>query len=308
MQRCRVAENSLDGADSEEMLGFYSPKREMQCCRCCFRPPQGCLYGVVLVLAATLFVGCGTTTKKTVTEQLLVSDAVDRAVQQLDFTHIRGEKVFLDVTYMKTIAPTPGMGWVNADYVQSSLRQHLLASHCLLQENKEDAEIIVEPRLGAMGADTHDVIYGFPQNNVLATAATLFPNSPPVPTLPELSIGKQSVQYGAAKLAVFAYHRETRDPVWQSGMLVGKSNSRDVWVMGAGPLQSGTIYASPRFAGERLATLLTLGQRREAPPKQSPVNYLAELHWSRPVPVIEESVTEERIAEVPAAEGETQTK
>ncbi len=252
--------------------------------------------------------GCGTTTKKSVTEQLLVSDAVDHAIQQLDFTHIRGEKVFLDVSYMNTIAATPGMAWVNASYVHSSLRQHLLASHCLLQDTKEDADVIVEPRLGAMGADSHNVIYGFPQNSVLATAATLFPNSPPVPTLPELSIGKQSVQYGAAKLAVFAYRRDTREPVWQSGMLVGKSNSRDIWVLGAGPLQSGTIYASPRFAGERLVTLLTLGQKRERPLKQSPVNYMAELHWSSPIPEDESEGSEVQMAEAGSSESETETK
>ena len=249
---------------------------------------------VSMMACCVMSVGCGTTTKKTVTEQLLVSDAVDRTIQQLDFTALAGQKVFLDVSHMNTIAPSPGMGWVNASYVQSALRQHLLASRCLLQDDKESADIIVEPRLGAMGADSHDVTYGFPQSNVLSTASAIFPNSPPVPTLPELSVGKQAVQFGAAKLAVFAYDRETRDPIWQSGMLVGKSNSRDVWILGAGPLQSGTIYASPHLAGQRLS----LFNRRRSPTltKQSPVDYMAEVHFPSRVPVVPGG-TEERIAE-----------
>ena len=57
---------------------------------------------------------------------------------------------------------------------------------------------------------------------------------------------------GAAKIAVFAYHRETRQPVWQSGIARASSSAKDTWLLGAGPFQSGTIHKQPKFAGERL--------------------------------------------------------
>src|SRR5690606_5395103 len=47
------------------------------------------LCGVLLVIAA----GCGTTRDKLATEQLLLSDAVDRAVARIDFSPLKGEKV-----------------------------------------------------------------------------------------------------------------------------------------------------------------------------------------------------------------------
>ncbi len=242
-----------------------------------------------MLLALVVLVGCGTTQSKSLTEQMLVSDAVDRAVQQIDFTDLQGRTVYLDDQFLQ---PIKGPGFVNAEYVESSLRQHLLASGARLQDIRDSAEVVVEPRLGAMGSDAHEVVYGIPQNNALSSAASLLPNSPPVPMLPEISAGKTSIGFGAAKIAVFAYDRESREPIWQSGMLVGRSNTRDVWILGAGPIQSGTIYASTRFAGQRLAWLPFI--HRPAPPKLSPVPYMAEMHFGG-------SAASQRVATEPAA-------
>jgi hypothetical protein len=37
---------------------------------------------------------------------------------------------------------------------------------------------------------------------------------------------------------VFAYDRETREPVWQAGLAKGASRARDMWVLGLGPFES----------------------------------------------------------------------
>lgn len=251
-----------------------------------------CGWLVSLLGLALLSLGCGTTQSKNVTEQLLVSDAVDRAVQQLDFSDLTGRTVYLDDTYLQPVV-NPNT-FVNANYVKSSLRQHLVASQCFLQEKSEDAEIIVEPRLGAMGSDAHEVVYGIPANNTISNAANLLPNSPGLPALPEIAAGKTSMGFGAAKLAVFAYERESRDPIWQSGMLIGRSNSKDVWILGAGPIQSGTIYSSARFAGQRLAWIP--GMRPNNRTRLSPVPYMAELSFSKDSPTSDSS---QRWAELP---------
>lgn len=234
--------------------------------------------GLVVLLLGLLafFTGCGSTQSRALTEQLLISDAVDRAIQQIDFSDLADQRVYLDDQYL---VPIQGPGFVNAHYVESCIRQHLVASGCLLQDVKENADIVVEARMGAMGADAHEVVYGIPQNNALSAAATVFANAPSVPTIPEISAGKTSIGFGAAKIAVFAYVQQTREPLWQSGVVVGKSHSRDVWMLGAGPIQSGTIYSSTRFAGQRLAWLNL--NRRTPEPKLSPTPYLAEAHFNR---------------------------
>ncbi|MDE0936685.1 MAG: hypothetical protein OSA89_12270 [Mariniblastus sp.] len=201
-----------------------------------------------LPLCLVALVGCGTTTTRTATEQLLMSDAVDQAISQIDFQSLRGQKVFLDTLYLHSVK---GVGFVNSEYIISSLRQQLTASSCLIQDTRESADIIVEPRVGALGTDGHEVVYGIPQAGTLTSAASMFSNSP-LPALPELSFGKSNAQSGIAKVIVFAYDRESRTPIWQSGIAKAESTSSNTWYLGAGPFQKGTIYEGMRFAGQKL--------------------------------------------------------
>ena len=196
-----------------------------------------------------LLCGCGTTKSRSATEQLLLSDAVDRAVASIDFRPLAGRSVYLDTQYIKSVK---GGGFINANYVVSSLRQQMLAANCNLQEERSEADYVAEVRIGALGTDAHNVTYGIPASSGLSSAASLVPNAPPIPAIPEISIAKKEDEMGAAKLAVFAYHRESRKAVWQSGLSQARSVAKDTWLFGAGPFQSGTIHERPHFAGEEL--------------------------------------------------------
>jgi hypothetical protein len=54
----------------------------------------------LLALVLLSLAGCGTTrstdTARSATEQLLISDAIDQAVQTVDFSALRGQSVYLD--------------------------------------------------------------------------------------------------------------------------------------------------------------------------------------------------------------------
>ncbi len=189
-------------------------------------------------------VGCGTTrtsnTIRTGTEQLLISDAIDRSVQQIDFKVLEGQPVFLEERLLAEV--------VDKSYLISSLRQHLLANGCVLKEKREDALYIVEPRVGAMGTDNHDLLFGIPALQVPQVA--LAPTLPAA--IPEIPFAKRRDQRGVAKLAVFAYRRDTGQPVWQSGIALSESEANDIWLFGAGPFKRGTIYDGAKFAGARI--------------------------------------------------------
>ncbi len=195
--------------------------------------------------------GCGTTKLHTATEQLLMSDAVDIAVAKIDFTPLEGQTVFFDDQYIKDYK---GVGFVNSGYVVSSLRQQMVGAGLMLQDKKEDADFVVEARLGTLGSDTSEVVFGIPANNALnaaATAASVVSQSPSLPGIPEISFARRNDELAAAKIGAFAYERETRERVWQSGISIGQSKSRDMWVMGAGPFHKGGIHKDElRFAGE----------------------------------------------------------
>jgi hypothetical protein len=202
------------------------------------------LFALSLGACALSLVGCGTTrstdTSRTATEQLLISDAIDRAVQSVNVQSLAGQTVFLDDSRLGDV--------VDRNYLVSTLRQHLLANGCLLRDQKEMADFVVEARAGAIGTDRNDLLFGVPSMNV----PQILPLQPVPAAIPEIPIAKRKDQRGIAKLAVFAYHRATGTPVWQSGLVHQESSSNDVWILGAGPFQRGTIHAGTEFAGKAL--------------------------------------------------------
>src|SRR5262249_46208455 len=202
-----------------------------------------------IALSALLFglaAGCGTTrmtdSTRAATEQLLISDAVDHSVAQLDFHSLAGKKVFFDAQYLDST--------VDKGYVVSSLRQHLLASGCLLQEERKKATYVVEARSGGVGTDHSSLLVGVPQMNV----PTLVPGQPS--QIPEIPLAKKNDQNGVAKIAVFASNRPGRP-----GVVRPNTTPKDVGVLGAGPFQRGTIRTRTPFAGEPI--LSPFGVRTE---------------------------------------------
>jgi len=228
----------------------------------------------------TLFLlcGCGTTHSRKATEQLLSSDAVDRAISQIDFRDLSGKKVYLDTKYLRSVK---GVGFVNADYITSSLRQQMMAAELLLQDKLQEADYVVEARVGALGSNRHEVTYGMPQNvsltNALNTASSMMPTMPSIPALPEISFAKKNDERASAKIIVFAYHRESKRAVWQSGVSQATSTAKDVWIFGAGPFQSGTIYDGPQFAGNKIG--LPFLKKSDEKNQISLVSYEDEVHF-----------------------------
>ena len=201
-----------------------------------------CRFILILLLVATT--GCGTSkwtdTGRSATEQLLITDAMDRAVSELDLSALAGRTCFIDATPLKKIS--------DSEYLVSCMRQHMFASGCIVKDSKGDADYIVEVRAGAVGTDRHDVLYGVPAVNVPSVVpVTGIPSQ-----IPEMPFVKKTDQRAVVKLSLFAYNQKTGRPVWQSGAVPQESNAKAVWVLGAGPFQRGTIYDGMEFAGDKL--------------------------------------------------------
>lgn len=227
--------------------------------------------GAVAVLS--LVMGCGTTrmtdTQRTATEQLLISNAVDQTVSQLDFRFLAGKSVFLDAQYLDNVA--------DRGYLVSSLRQQLLACGCVLQEDRTKATYVVEARSGGAGTDRHSLLIGVPQ----MTVPTFVPGQPS--QIPEIPVAKKTDQQGVSKLAVFAYNRVTGQRLWQSGTIEAISTARDTWVLGAGPFRKGTILHGTEFAGEHIP-VPTLGEKsgHESEPGSPVITVTSASIWPEP--------------------------
>ena len=202
--------------------------------------------------------GCGTTrwtdTGRAATEQLLISDAMDRAVSRLDFRALAGRDVFVDTTHIK--------GVTDSEYLISTLRQHMLATGCILRDTKDTADYVAEVRVGAVGTDRNEMMFGIPSVSIpVPVPVTGVPTS-----IPEMQFAKKTKQRAVVKMAVFAYNAKSGRPVWQSGAVPVQSTAKDVWIAGAGPFQTGTIYERATFAGDEIdIPLIDFHSREERP-------------------------------------------
>ena len=96
---------------------------------------------IAAILLAMLLVGCGTTRMTdspcAATEMLLVSQAADNAVAQIDFSPMVGKTVFLDASGIEKEI-------IDKGYLVSLVKQQLVAAGALLQDERVRAEYVVD--------------------------------------------------------------------------------------------------------------------------------------------------------------------
>ncbi|MDR3234051.1 MAG: hypothetical protein LBT46_10385 [Planctomycetaceae bacterium] len=208
------------------------------------------LRAVVSVHCAVLLVhciGCGTTkwsdTSRTATEQLLISDAIDRAVDRVDFAPLCRRKCFVKTDAINQTT--------DHDYLAMTVRQQIAAAGAALSVNEENADFIVEVRSGAVGTDRDEFLVGIPALTLPAIPGTTISGA----VIPEIPVIKRTRQQGIAKLALFAYNKHTGQSIWSSGNNRGESSAKNVWVGGLGPWTTGTIRRETTFAGQPVPAL-----------------------------------------------------
>ena len=203
--------------------------------------------GFLLFVAA----GCGTTkwtdTSRTATEQLLISYAIDHAVEQINFTVLAGKKVFVKTEAIETAT--------DYKYLSTAVRQHVATSGGMLCDAPDQAEYVVELRTGAVGTDRNDLLYGVPAITIPSVAFGSGATGAGS-TIPEIPFVKKTDQRAVCKMAVFVYHRETGRPLWCSGNRQSESRAKAWWVFGAGPFTKGSIYNGTEFAGGKMPQMM----------------------------------------------------
>lgn len=179
-----------------------------------------------------LAAGCTTTstsnTARTATEQLLISNAVDHALDKVDFAPFANRAVYLDENYIDC---------VDKSYVLASVRHRLLHAGAALVPEPENAEIVMELRAGAVGTTLSDSFVGVPEITV-----------PGMLTLPEIRMMSRSRQEGTAKLGIVAYDAHTGRILGPGGMSVAQSTDSNWYVAGVGPYRNGTLKEEMRHS------------------------------------------------------------
>ncbi len=164
---------------------------------------------------------------RTATEQFLLSVAATEAVDQLSAIPLRDRAVYVDSAYL-TGSLTPANEYA---FLLGEIRAKLLGLGVRLVEQREQADIIVEVRAGALGIDRNEFLIGIPS---IAEAT------------PELAILKNTKQRGYASVAFVAYWRDTGELVGASGPFTGKTFREDFWIFGVNSSTIGDIPSAQR--------------------------------------------------------------
>ncbi|WP_193369605.1 DUF6655 family protein [Pelagibius marinus] len=150
---------------------------------------------------------------RTAAEQLLFSSAVDRVCDSLAIQLPENAKVFVDSSYVEG---------TDSKYLVASLRDRILRHGGRLVDARGDADVVFEPRIGALSVDRKKTLVGIPSIPIpIPLAGEL--------NIPELALFKRDRQQGVVKLALISYDAETGALRSSQGPLYGFSQRTD-WV------------------------------------------------------------------------------
>jgi hypothetical protein len=127
---------------------------------------------------------------RTATEQMLLSTAAERAVENLKLDIPGGARVFVDATNFEA---------ADGKYAIGTIRERMLKLGGRMAVDRANADVVVEVRAGALSPDEKKTLVGLPQYDIPV------PLSSSQVSLPEIALFKKAQRKGVAKLAAVAY-------------------------------------------------------------------------------------------------------
>ncbi|HTI88199.1 MAG TPA: DUF6655 family protein [Alphaproteobacteria bacterium] len=156
-----------------------------------------------------------TNPQRTATEQLLLSTAVDHAVENIRLDIAPGAKVFVDSANFEGL---------DSRYAVGAIRDRILRLGGRIVSERAASDSVIEIRSGALSADQSKTLLGIPAFDV------------PIPlakevSIPDISLFKKSLRQGVAKLAATIYRTADGALIDSTGPQYGFSHSTDYVVL-----------------------------------------------------------------------------
>ena len=216
------------------------------------RRPRRLVHLAACLLPALLLGGCATIRvtdpPRTATELFLLNLATERAVERLNLSTLRDREVFVSQDYV--FGPTRNTGGTEEgagglffspvseeqSYVLGEVRARLLTAGAKLVPTREEAEVIAEIRVQALGVDKLEYIFGLP---AIAAPGSEIQGVPLL--VPELAFLKKLNQQGYSAIGLVAYWRDNGELLDSVPIELGRTSREDFWIFGIGPRTVGDI-------------------------------------------------------------------
>ncbi len=166
------------------------------------------VFKLLLLSSAAAFVvlnttGCAnpsiTNTSRNVVEQMLLSTAVERCIDQFDIYEFRGQKVFIDYN---NLAPQ-----VDKPYVQGQFELHLAKAGMIIAKDEKDAVITMRLISGTLATENDQLLLGTPPLPIPVPETTLSI------VIPELALFKRLIRSGSGKFSLTILDSKTQRPL-----------------------------------------------------------------------------------------------
>lgn len=179
----------------------------------------------ILWLSLAGLAGCasGSTsnTARTSTEQLLVANAADQALDKVNFECFSGYNVFLQDKYVDC---------VDKNYLIAPTRHRLYAAGAKVVDGADKADIVLELRAGALGTSSSDSFVGTPQVAL-----------PGMLAIPEVRLMERKRQEAIAKIGLVAYDPKTNEVLGEGGLSLARADDSNWFVAGVGLYKGGSV-------------------------------------------------------------------
>jgi len=209
-----------------------------------------------LVLLGWLACGAGgcatlrvTDPGQTADEQFLMTEAAIKAVSQLSLDALRGRAVWVVSEYaFSTSRPFEQSFLTNQvrepqfqnAFLIGEMRSRLLQAGARLAPTRDQADVILEIRTGALSINRVDFLLGIPASYI-GNGNSSNTLSQLVVVSPELDLFKTVKQQGYSSVAVVAYWKDTGELLATSGPFVGRTFRTDYFIFGYALTPRGNI-------------------------------------------------------------------
>jgi hypothetical protein len=157
-----------------------------------------------------------TNPQRTATEQLLLSTAVDHAVENIHLDIEPGTKVFVDSSNFEGL---------DSRYAVGAIRDRVLRLGGRIVSERAASDNVIEIRSGALSADQSKTLLGVPAFDIPLPLTTQGLS------VPDISLFKKSLRQGIAKFAATIYRTTDGALIDSTGPQYGFSHSTDYVVL-----------------------------------------------------------------------------
>lgn len=188
------------------------------------------LAAIAGLCAISMMAGCGTIREtlpeRAAKEQLVISTAADRAVNEMPESPFNGTKVYLNTTNLEG---------TDTAYTKQVVRDYLLANDAVLVGSRDEADVVLEIASGALSLDRRNYLLGIP------AIPLPIPMAGDTLMLPEIPVLKALFYIGKVKLRMSAVDNQTKAEAFEVPVCRAKSLDSYWWFLFFGPFRYSDI-------------------------------------------------------------------